>query len=128
MFFWIKKILLHFLGSMLAIFLVDYFVDDFTITATEPIEIAKVVALMVVFLTIGNVIVKPILKVVSLPFMMVSFGLFTLLINAAILFAVETLLDGVVIKGWETYLYLPLVLSISSWILHHLLYAKKKHR
>lgn len=71
------------------------------------------------FVGILNVVVKPILKVVSLPFIFLTLGLFLIVINAVILFVVEYLLQAfqfgeisLAIDGLLTYIVAALILSV----------------
>lgn len=41
-----------------------------------------------VLLTVGEYVLKPILKIISLPFSIVTFGLFSLVINAIVLYVI----------------------------------------
>src|SRR4029079_915455 len=47
-----------------------------------------------------NLIVKPIVSLLSLPFILLPLGLFFLLINAAMLKLTAALLDGFTVQGW----------------------------
>lgn len=78
-----------------------------------------------------NVIVKPILKIVSFPLIFITAGLFFIAINAVILFLTKYLLNvldfsGIVFKieGIGTYLIAALVFGIVNWI-EHLFFHKK---
>ncbi|MBI5412076.1 phage holin family protein [Candidatus Peregrinibacteria bacterium] len=75
-----------------------------------------------------NSIVKPILKIVSLPFVFITAGLFTLVINGAMLWLAKYALDvlalqGVAITingGFLTWAYATLIVGVANVILHWL--------
>ena len=73
-------------------------------------------------LGLANAIVKPILKLLSLPIVLVTLGLFLLVVNAVVL-ALVVWLSGVFELGfsstgffWATFLG-ALVISVVSWVL-----------
>jgi putative membrane protein len=72
-------------------------------------------------LGVANAVVKPILRLFSLPLIMLTLGLFLLVVNALVLSFVVWLSDvlelGLTSEGffWETFLA-AIVVSIVSWI------------
>jgi putative membrane protein len=75
------------------------------------------------FVSIMNMVLKPILKVVSLPVIFLTFGLFLLVINAVILFVVQYLLTNfqfgeisLEISGLITYIVAAFVYSVFHFI------------
>ena len=65
-------------------------------------------------LGILNTLVKPILTIVSIPFILVTFGLFLLIINAAMLKLTAALVSGFSVDSWGSALMGSLVISIVS--------------
>jgi putative membrane protein len=70
-------------------------------------------------LAVANVVVKPVLQVLSLPFIILTLGLFLLVVNAivlAIVIAVSDQLDlGLASTGFGATLLGALVVSIVAW-------------
>ena len=64
-----------------------------------------------VILAAANTIVKPILFVLTLPFTIVTLGLFLLVLNALMLALTAWLVPGVSISGWVTTFIASLILS-----------------
>ncbi len=64
-----------------------------------------------------NAILKPIVKLFSLPFIILSLGLFTLIINAAMLGLTAALTDALEVSGFWTAVIGSVVISIISTIL-----------
>lgn len=54
----------------------------------------------VILLAVANAIVRPILTVVTFPLTLVTFGLFLLVVNAAVIGLVAWLLGGFVVEGF----------------------------
>ena len=67
-----------------------------------------------------NTFIRPILKLVSLPVLILTLGLFTLVINTAMLGLTALLLEALTIDGfWSAFLG-ALVITIVSWALNWL--------
>lgn len=69
-------------------------------------------------LALLNMIVKPILTILTIPITIVTLGLFLLVINAAIILFAERLVDGFEVKGFLAALLFSLVLSVITGILN----------
>jgi putative membrane protein len=68
-----------------------------------------------------NAIVGPILRLLSLPFVLLTLGLFLLVINAALLGLTAALTDRMTIDGVGTALIGGLILAIAGWVADQLL-------
>lgn len=66
-----------------------------------------------------NITVKPILKVVSFPLMMLTLGLFTLVINAALLWALDYLFVFVSIESLMALIWATLVVAAVNLVISH---------
>ena len=66
-----------------------------------------------------NALIKPFLKLISAPIMVVTLGLFTVIINAFLLWLVDLLSGDVLnIEGVLTYLWASIIISLVSWVLN----------
>jgi putative membrane protein len=77
-------------------------------------------------LGVVNALVKPILILLTLPFTIITLGLFLLVINAAMLGLVAVFLRGFHVQGFWPALLGSIVVSLTSWAGHALLL--KGHR
>ena len=68
-----------------------------------------------------NAIVGPVLRLLSLPFVLLTLGLFLLVINAALLGLTAALSDRLTIDGFGTAVIGGLILAIASWVADQLL-------
>jgi putative membrane protein len=68
-----------------------------------------------------NAIVGPILRLLSLPFVLLTLGLFLLVVNAALLGLTALLTDRLTIDGFGTAIIGGLILAVASWIADQLL-------
>jgi putative membrane protein len=74
--------------------------------------------LLLTGLVIGliNLLVKPIVTLLSLPLIVVTLGLFFLLINGAMLWLAALVLDGLTIEGCLPAVLGGLVLALFNWL------------
>jgi putative membrane protein len=68
--------------------------------------------LVAILISISNVIVKPILVVLTIPITVVTLGLFLLAINAIIILMVDYFVDGFSVDGFWWALAFSLILSV----------------
>ena len=68
-----------------------------------------------------NAIVGPILRLLSLPFVLLTLGLFLLVVNAALLGLTALLTDRLTIDGFGTAIIGGLILAVAGWIADQLL-------
>ena len=78
-----------------------------------------VLYLLLTGLLIGaiNLLVKPLVTLLSLPMIVLSLGLFYLAINGAMLLLAARLLDGLTIDGCLPAILGGLVLAVFNWVL-----------
>jgi putative membrane protein len=65
-----------------------------------------------------NTLIRPFLKLISAPIIVVTLGLFTVVINTFLLWLVDLLSGDVLnIEGILTYLWASIIISLVSWVL-----------
>ncbi|MCR4324309.1 MAG: phage holin family protein [Candidatus Curtissbacteria bacterium] len=113
------SILASWLLSALAIFLVASYLPG--------IHVDNFVTSLVVALALGvvNAFIKPILVVLTLPINMVTLGLFTFVINAALIYGVSLVVPGFAIDGWLPALLAAVVLWLISTLIHFVMFPVK---
>ena len=67
-------------------------------------------------LRLVNPIVGPILRLLSLPFVVLTLGLFLLVVNAALLGITAALTDRLTVDGFGTAVARRLILAIAGWV------------
>jgi putative membrane protein len=70
---------------------------------------------------IVNSIVGPVIRLLSLPFVVLTLGLFLLVVNAALLGLTAALTDRLTIEGFGTAVLGGLILAIAGWVADQLL-------
>jgi putative membrane protein len=68
-----------------------------------------------------NAVVGPVLRLLSLPFVLLTLGLFLLIINAALLGLTAALTDRLTIDGVGTAVVGGLILAVAGWVADQLL-------
>ena len=97
------------------------------ITLTADTESARVVTLVLVALVFGvvNAVVRPVVKLLSLPFIILTLGLLIFVINAFMLLLTSWLSGqlglGVHVDGFLTAVLGGLVVMVATWFLEVLL-------
>lgn len=115
---------MNFLLKVLITGLIAYLLQLYVLSGVH-IDDIKTAALFALILAILNVIVKPVLVILTIPVTIFTLGLFLLVINAFMILAADYFLDGVKIDGfWWAFLF-SILLSIGSSILYSLVGGKK---
>ncbi len=69
-------------------------------------------------LGIVNAVIRPVVLILTLPINLLTLGLFTLVINAAMLKLVSVVVPGLVIENFSAAFFGALIISITSWLLN----------
>lgn len=86
------------------------------------VTIAGWSALLVVSIVWGvlSILVKPVLILLTLPINILTLGLFTFVINAALIMLMSNLVRGFSVSGFGTALLAAIVLALVNLVLHQL--------
>lgn len=74
-----------------------------------------------ILLGVVNALVRPVLLLLTLPFTIVTLGLFVLIINAAMLALVSAFLEQFTLSGFWAALWGAVVVSLTSWFTSYLI-------
>jgi len=75
---------------------------------------------LALFLGIINVLIKPVLILITLPINILTLGLFTFVINALLILLAASVINGFSVSGFWAAMLFSIVLSIVSYILNSL--------
>jgi putative membrane protein len=78
-------------------------------------------------LGIINALVRPVLLLLSLPFIIVTMGFFILVINALLILFVSKVIPGFHVAGFWTALFAGIVIGVISWVLSSFFRASDGH-
>jgi len=106
--------ILRVIANSLAFYLATLLVPSFIVTGgiQQYVLAGLVLALL-------NTLVKPILKLVSLPIIILTFGLFTFVINAFIIKLVDLSFDSVMIESFSGLFWATIVISAINIVTTH---------
>ncbi|MDP3954336.1 MAG: phage holin family protein [bacterium] len=100
------SLILRLLGSALALYAADYLLPGFIVIGGFKGYLAAGIILGLL-----NLIVKPILKVIAFPVILLTLGLFTLVINALLIWGAGQLTGYVFFDNYYTLLWATLVVA-----------------
>ncbi|MEU6530385.1 phage holin family protein [Streptomyces sp. NPDC046928] len=99
-----------------------WLIDDITLTGDSTGKEIATLLLVALIFGLVNVVVKPVVKLLSLPLLILTLGLFTLVVNALMLLLTSWLADKVDlsfhVEGFWTAVLGGLIISIVSWALN----------
>ncbi len=107
-----RNLIVRIVINALALWAAASFVDGIQLTD----DLGGVVVVALVF-GIVNAILKPILKLISFPFLIATLGLFALVVNAALLMVTARLTDGLTVSGWGPAIVGSIVVSLVTMLL-----------
>ena len=110
-----QKILTKLLLTALSLILISYLVPGIVVSS---FYIALIVALVFGVL---NIIVRPVLILLTLPINLLTLGLFTFVINAFLFWFVSTFIEGFTVTGALAAFIGALVLSALHWLIEKMI-------
>ena len=107
----IMKIILHWIILSVAVFATTKIISGISV---DPIWVSLIVGAC---LTLFNMILKPIINILTLPINVISLGLFSLIVNGALFWYLGTLIKGFHVTTFYAAFFGALLVSIINWIL-----------
>lgn len=108
--------LVHWILASLCLVITAYIVPGFTVSSIWSALFAAVV------LGVLNVLVWPALALLTLPFTVLTFGLFLLVLNGVILKFGAALVPGFSITGFSPAFFGAIVLTFVGWLVRFVIY------
>ena len=119
----IRKISLGIAANALALYAVTYLMESVQYDGGW-----KAFLLLGIIVGMLNIFIKPLLKLVTLPFILLSVGLLLIPINAFILWLTERVINTLEIgnimfqiEGFTTYIIASIIFGAVNWFLHILI-------
>jgi putative membrane protein len=116
------RFLLRLIASAAALAIATWILSDITLTASSTLREALVLLVVALIFGVLNAIIKPILTFLSIPLLLITLGLFLLVINACMLLLTSWLaglLDiGWHVEGFWTAVIGAIIVSIVSFVLN----------
>lgn len=103
-------LLVQWVLNAVALMVVANYVEGFSVSGWwAAIAAAAILGLV-------NLLVRPIILLLTLPINVLTLGLFTFVVNAAMLLLVQSIVKGVTITGWGPALTGAVLLWLINWI------------
>ncbi|WP_049690870.1 phage holin family protein [Anaerococcus jeddahensis] len=112
------KLLIQWLVNAISLYILDILFSGISFTENKAIIIT---ALLLVFV---NAIIKPILKLLSLPLTIITLGLFSFIVNAIVLQTAFNLSSGAMIDSFSTAIFASIILAIINPVIEDLFQKK----
>jgi putative membrane protein len=101
------KLLIRWLLAAAALMLVAYLIPGIVVDRFFPTAFVTALALGLV-----NAVIRPVVKMLTMPLTCMTLGLFTFVINALMFWLVAIAVDGFEVTGWLAYFAGPIVYSL----------------
>ena len=105
------KIILHWVLISVSVWLASQLVAGVSL---DPIWVSLTVGAC---LTLFNTFIKPIIKVLTLPINLITFGLFSLVINGILFWYLGTVIKGFMVETFLSAFIGALLVSVLNWML-----------
>ena len=109
------RFLLRLIVNGVAVMVAAYVIPGLHVATTASAFVAGIV------LGLVNAVIKPLLIVLTLPFTLITLGLFLFVVNAICLGLVAWLVPGFTISGFFAAFFGALVITLVSWLLNGIL-------
>ncbi len=109
----ISRLIFFFFTNLIALIVAAQFIDGFEVSA----DFVNLLIAAGVF-TLINLYVRPIVKFILSPAVILTLGLFTLVINASMLYLLDILSENVTITGIEPLIYSTLLITLVNILLN----------
>ena len=109
-------IALKYLGTVAAVYLTVNLVPGIVVSGgwTTTLLLALVWSVIVM-------VIRPVLHVLTLPLTIITFGLFSLILNAFLFYAMQWVVPGFTVEGFFAAFFGAIVLSILTWLIDQVL-------
>ena len=108
-------IILRYLGTVAAVTLTLYIVPGISSAGWETILLAALVWSVI------TMVIRPVLQILTLPITIVTFGIFSFVLNALLFWAMTLIVPGFTVAGFWPALLGAVVLSLLSWLISKVL-------
>src|SRR4051812_35347104 len=117
-----KNFVVKTIANAAALAVAVWLIDKITLTGDSTGKEIGTLILVALIFGVVNSLVKPLVQLISLPLLVLTLGLFTLVVNALMLLLTSWLADvfdlSFHVEGFWTAVLGGLIVSIVSWALH----------
>lgn len=105
------RLFLQWFISTIAILIAAYVVPGTSVTILGAIVLAIILGLL-------NLLIRPIIFILTLPISILTLGLFSLVINALLVWFAASIVPGFAVSGFWAAFFFALVLTLIHWLFH----------
>ena len=105
------KLILHWLIAAVAIGIAAYILPGVTVSVPGALILAVVLGAL-------NIFIRPLLVVLTLPINILTLGLFTIVINAFLVWLAAMIVPGFAVGNFWWALLFAVVLALVNWVFH----------
>jgi putative membrane protein len=109
------KVILRYLGTVAAVLLTVYIVPGIYDSGLVATLLAALVWSVI------TMVIRPVLRILTLPITIVTFGLFSFVLNAILFWGMTLIVPGFAVAGFWAALLGALVLSLLNWLIHQII-------
>ena len=117
------RFIIRILANSLAIYLAAYFIPQVSVSGNW-----KVFLICGLVLSLINMIIKPILKLISLPLIIITFGFFSIVINILTIWLLTKVVSFLSITGLVAFILTALIVSVVNWLVSFLFKKTAQNR
>ncbi|MCX6788291.1 MAG: phage holin family protein [bacterium] len=107
------KFIFNTFSNVVALWVAAYFVSGFLFQTNNIVAVLTTAAI----LTLINAFIKPILSFFSIPLILLTLGLFSLVVNAATLYILDIFSEALTIQGTLPLVYGTLIVTFVTMVL-----------
>ncbi len=107
-----SRLIFSFFSNFVALLAASYFIKGFEITS-DPINFSLVAGVF----TLINIFIKPILKFILSPVIVLTFGLGVVLVNALTLYFLDFFMANIAVSGLKPLFYATLIISLINLLI-----------
>lgn len=112
------KTLVKFLGTVVAVVLTVSLVPGVSIVSASQSDMWVTTFLVAVVWSVISMVIRPVLAILTLPITLLTFGLFSLILNALLFWLMASIVPGFHVAGFFAAFLGAIVLSLLSWLIH----------
>ncbi len=109
-------LILRYLGTVAAVLI--------TVNVVPGISLSEgwtTILLVALVWSVITMVIRPVLQILTFPITLITFGLFSFVLNAALFWAMTLIVPGFVLAGIIPALLGAIVLSIATWFINKIL-------
>ncbi len=109
-----------------AIAMASYFLPFINITSETIGDKFKIAFIAGLLLGLINLIIKPIFRIVTLPFNLITFGIFNVFLNAGFLWTVDLIIKDLKVEGFWGYIGSSMIVGIINTAVGRIVFFRQK--